>query len=97
MIEAINTYATTESLGEAAGTTQTQSVGFSEWIKREALQADALIKEADAGMTRLAKGEAVSLHEVMLSMEEAKLQFQLVTQIRNRVLEAYQEILRMQI
>jgi flagellar hook-basal body complex protein FliE len=34
---------------------------------------------------------------VMLSLEEAQLSFQLVTQVRNRLLEAYQDVLKMQI
>jgi flagellar hook-basal body complex protein FliE len=44
----------------------------------------------------LAAGDAVSLHEVMMRAEEARLSFQLVVQLRNHVLEAYQEIMRMQ-
>jgi len=97
MIEAITAYGASDSIGLKTESTQVQSSGFSEWIKQELVQSNDALKEADTNMKKLASGEPVSLHEVMISMEEAKLQFQLVTQIRNRILEAYQDVLRMQI
>lgn len=51
--------------------------------------------EADA--QRLAVGEVQNLHQVMIHMEEAKASFQLLLQVRNRLLDAYQEVMRMQI
>jgi len=51
--------------------------------------------EADA--QRLAAGEVQNLHQVMIHMEEAKTSFQLILQVRNRLLDAYQEVMRMQI
>ena len=97
MIEAITAYGVSDNIDAQQGTTQVQSSGFADWIKQELVQSNDALKEADSNMKKLASGEPVSLHEVMLSMEEAKLQFQLVTQIRNRILEAYQDVLRMQI
>jgi flagellar hook-basal body complex protein FliE len=46
---------------------------------------------------RLASGDTSNLHEVMLGIERARMQFQLLVQVRNRVLEAYQDVLRMQV
>jgi flagellar hook-basal body complex protein FliE len=37
------------------------------------------------------------IHEVMMRLETAKLSFELAVQVRNRILEAYQDVLRMQI
>lgn len=45
----------------------------------------------------LAMGQETNVHQVMLTLEEARLSFQLLAQVRNKVLESYQEILRMQI
>ena len=42
-------------------------------------------------------GETENVHEVMLKMQEAHIQFQLVTEVRNKMVEVYQEISRMQI
>ncbi|MGB7214496.1 MAG: flagellar hook-basal body complex protein FliE, partial [Gammaproteobacteria bacterium] len=39
----------------------------------------------------------VSLVDVMVSMQKASLQFEAITQVRNRVIAAYQEIMNMQV
>lgn len=54
-----------------------------------------LRSEVDA--QRLAVGEVQNLHQIMIHMEEAKVGFQLLLQVRNRLLDAYQEVMRMQI
>jgi flagellar hook-basal body complex protein FliE len=40
-------------------------------------------------------GKVTNLHQIMIGMEESRLSFQLFLQVRNRVLEAYQDILKM--
>lgn len=52
---------------------------------------------ADAALQQLASGNATNLHQTMLKMEEAKLSFQFLEQVRNRLMSAYQDILREQI
>ena len=52
---------------------------------------------ANTATQRLAAGDVENLHQVMIQLEEAKLSFQLLVQVRNRALEAYQEVMRMQI
>lgn len=42
-------------------------------------------------------GQNVPLHQAVIAMEEANVSFQLMVEVRNRMLEAYQEIMRMQI
>lgn len=56
-------------------------------------------KQAAAGETvnGLLSGHQVSLHEAMIAMEEASVSFQLMVEVRNRLLESYQELMRMQI
>jgi len=53
--------------------------------------------EANASSARLAAGEPVDLHDVMLAVEEADLSLRLALQMRNKLMEAYQEINRMQV
>jgi len=57
---------------------------------------DGQVKAAQAA-TDLATGKVENLHEVVLSMEEAGLSLQYAIQVRNKILDAYQEISRMQI
>lgn len=58
---------------------------------------DQLIQAADHGVRELAAGEAGDLHRVMLDLEKAKMSLSLVVQVRNRLLESYQEVMRMQL
>ena len=53
--------------------------------------------EADAAATDVALGGDTSVHELMVAMTQASLSVELLVQLRNRAVEAYQEIMRMQI
>lgn len=70
---------------------------FAPWLTRELTQVNQQLINADTQLQRLATGEVENLHQVMISLEKAKLSFELILQVRNRLLEAYQDILRMQI
>jgi flagellar hook-basal body complex protein FliE len=52
---------------------------------------------SQAGLQRLALGDAENLHDIMIRLEESRISLQLMLQVRNRVLEAYQDMMRMQI
>jgi flagellar hook-basal body complex protein FliE len=71
--------------------------GFAAWMTREMGTVNDKMVQSDQLLQRLATGEVDNLHQVMLSIEEAKLSFQLLVQVRNKLLEAYQDILRMQV
>lgn len=45
----------------------------------------------------LALGQTNDLHRVMMDLESTRLQFDLLLQVRNKVLDAYQELMRMQV
>jgi flagellar hook-basal body complex protein FliE len=57
------------------------------------------VRQAAAGeaVTGLLSGQNVSLHQTMIAMEEASISFQLMVEVRNKMLESYQELMRMQI
>ena len=56
-------------------------------------------RQAAAGdaVRGLLGGQNVSLHQAMIAMEEANVSFQLMVEVRNKLLESYQELMRMQI
>jgi flagellar hook-basal body complex protein FliE len=70
---------------------------FGAWLQGELAAVNRKIVESDAQVRELAAGGDVQLHDVMLSLEDAKLSFELLLAIRNKALEAYQELMRMQI
>ncbi len=53
--------------------------------------------EADRQMTSWMNGEATDLHQVATSLQKAELTFELAIEMRNKVMQAYQEVMRMQI
>ncbi|MCM8710968.1 flagellar hook-basal body complex protein FliE [Clostridium sp. SYSU_GA19001] len=53
--------------------------------------------EADTMTEQFVIGEGGDIHEVMLATEEAKMSLELAVQIRNKIVEAYQEINKMQV
>jgi flagellar hook-basal body complex protein FliE len=52
---------------------------------------------ADASVNGLLAGQNVPLHQTVIAMEEAGVSFQLMVQVRNKLLESYQELMRMQV
>jgi flagellar hook-basal body complex protein FliE len=53
--------------------------------------------KADASSLALAKGEPIDIHEVMLNTEQASLGFSMAIQVRNKMVDAYTEIMRMSV
>lgn len=52
---------------------------------------------ADRLTEKLAAGEVNDIHQVMIAVEQVNLALQLTMQVRNKVIESYQEVMRMQI
>lgn len=53
--------------------------------------------QADNLAMRLATGDDVDVHDAVLATEEASLAFQYTLQVRNKLVDAYQEVMRMQV
>jgi flagellar hook-basal body complex protein FliE len=52
---------------------------------------------ANDAITKLASGEDIELHQVTMAVQQADIAFQLALQVRNKIVEAYQEVMRMQV
>ncbi len=76
---------------------QQVSSGFGDVLASTVKEVNSAQIEADQSIERLHTGEDVNLHEVMLSMEKADISMRLLVQMRNKVVEAYQQIMRMQV
>ena len=70
---------------------------FGEVLKDSIAQVNSLQHEADAAIQSLATGGTATLHDTMLAVQKAELSFRLMMQVRNKIVEAYQEVLRMQV
>jgi flagellar hook-basal body complex protein FliE len=66
-------------------------------VLNEVSELSAQMAVNEQAVQQLSLGGTDNLHQVMMNMESARLQFDLLLQVRNKVLEAYQELMRMQI
>jgi len=69
---------------------------FSSELAKGIEQVNKLQTEADQAIEDGAIHGATNIHETMLRIEEADLSLRLMTKIRNKAVDAYQEIMRMQ-
>ena len=75
---------------------KTGGANFMDHLKETVSSVDEMQKTADKMAADLSTGKAENIHEVMLQTTEAQLAFSLLVQLRNKCLEAYQEVMRMQ-
>ena len=68
---------------------------FVEALGRALEHVNRLQLDAQASATRLAAGREVDMAAALLSVEKANISFQFAVQVRNKLLEAYQEIMRL--
>jgi flagellar hook-basal body complex protein FliE len=80
---------------EAAGSQQNPTVGFGKVMEEMIGKVSDLQNKADQSIQSVATGQSTGLHEVMIAVEKASVSFQMLTQVRNKAVEAYQEIMRM--
>lgn len=69
--------------------------GFGKFLGEMIEKVNSAQATSDKAVQQLATGETKSLHETMIAMEKASVSFQFLTQVRNKAVEAYQEIMRM--
>lgn len=74
-----------------------QSASFIDHLKSGVKQVNDVQKTADQLAIELASGKSDNIQETMLAAAKAELSFNLLVQVRNKVLEAYQEVMRMQV
>jgi flagellar hook-basal body complex protein FliE len=78
-------------LAKPAGTS------FGDVLGKAVQEVSAKQSAASAAVTGLISGQNISLHQAMISMQEASVSFQLMVEVRNKLLESYQELMRMQV
>jgi len=72
-------------------------VSFSDTLKTFMKDVNGMQNKADESIKRMAAGEITDIHQVMTSVEEAGVAFNMMMEIRNKVMDAYQEVMRMRL
>lgn len=75
----------------------TDGTGFAKSLDKAITDVNALQKVSDQKVEDLATGKSSNLHETMISVEKADIALRLMVQVRNKMIDAYQEIMKMQV
>ena len=70
---------------------------FSDTLKGFIKDVNSMQNHADKSIEKMVAGEITDVHQVMVAVEEANTAFSLMMELRNKMMDAYQEIKRMSI
>ncbi len=70
---------------------------FGALLRSKVEEVNQMKLDADKAVEKVELGNSGSIHEAMIALEKADISFQTMLQVRNRILEAYQEVMRMQV
>ncbi len=96
-IEALGALGAAGAAPELTAAPPAAAPGFAHWVEQEVASLNTQLLKAEQGVQQLATGTAENLHDVMLQLEQARLAMQVAAQVRSRVVEAYQDVMRMQV
>ncbi len=77
--------------------TEKTTVSFADVLKDSINKVSELEKDANVQTENLVKMEGQDIHNTMIAVEKADMSFQLMMQIRNKIITAYEEIMKMQV
>jgi flagellar hook-basal body complex protein FliE len=86
----------TPPTGASATSPSQREDGFSSVLRQAIDQVDQLHTDATQQVSELLQGNGHDVHNVMIAVEKADVAFQLMMQVRNKIVNAYTEISRMQ-
>lgn len=70
---------------------------FAEVLKKSVDSVNELQSQADAAINDLATGKSKDVAQTIIMMEKADISFRLMMQVRNKIMQAYEEVMRMQV
>lgn len=86
-----------QTLGKSTSVQHQKNTGFAELFANQVKETNQLQHKADLELQRFMVGESENIHDVMIAMEEATIALELTTQVRNKLVDSYQELKNMQI
>lgn len=82
---------------KAAHTGVSAGQSFGDALKESMNEVNNMQLDADKSIEALVSGENKDIHGTMIALSKADLAFRMTVQVRNKVLDAYQEVMRMQV
>jgi flagellar hook-basal body complex protein FliE len=97
-IQPVQPLARTNSIGPVQGTSKAEwTESFGEALDGAIEKVDDIQTKADKTVLGLSTGEVEDVHQVMIAMNEADIAFRMMLEVRNRIVDAYKEISRLQV
>jgi len=93
-ITAINQMRDIEKNNSTQKTDKNNNASFKDTLAGYINEANDLAINADRDIQRMIAGEEIDAHEVMTAVEKASISFEMVMEIRNKMLEAYREVMK---
>ena len=85
------------SIQPGTGVAETERVTFGKLIGDLVQEVDSKGKTSAAELKKVMTGEVDNLHQSMVAMQEASVAFNLMVEVRNKLMESYQQVMRMQV
>ena len=82
-------------IGKGGIKAQESRESFENTLKKFINDVNSLQNQASEATEKLATGEITDVHQVMIAVEEASIAMEFMLEIRNKIVEAYQEVMRM--
>jgi len=79
-----------------ARATSGENSSFSDMLDQAVFNVDQLQTDANQKVGAMLGGNSADVHDAMIAVQKADLSFQLMMQVRNKVIQAYQEVEKMQ-
>ncbi|NIA11254.1 MAG: flagellar hook-basal body complex protein FliE [Nitrospiraceae bacterium] len=77
--------------------TTKNKVSFANLLKDKVQEINKLQLDADDAISKVELKDSGSIHEAMIALEKASISFRTMMQVRNKILDAYKEVMRMQV
>ncbi|MCF8057682.1 MAG: flagellar hook-basal body complex protein FliE [Bacteriovoracaceae bacterium] len=97
-MKGVNDYQWVEELDGLSPTPESKGFStFGDFLANSITEVNSLQNKANESIQKLVTGENKNIHETMLSVEKAEIAFKSMNQIRQKVLDAYREVMKMQV
>lgn len=96
-IEAVTSLLAHAGTEAPMATSALQPADFGRVVEQGMAKVDQALGTADQNVRELAAGHDIAPHDLMISLEEARMHLMLFSEVRNRLVEGYQELSRMQL
>ena len=85
------------SSSPAAGGAGIQPASFSKVLENAVQEVNSKMQAADVEKGKLLTGETSNVHQAMIAVQESSVAFSLMVEVRNKLVDSYQELMRMQV